>query len=189
MSNARRYEALVLLDVSLGEEKLEEMITKLEEIIKASEGGEILTLDRWGKKRLAYEINKKQFGYYVLFEFNASAKLPAEMDRYCRLESGVIRHMVLHIPPRVLKLRAKEEKIRAAMEQRRLEAAEKTIDPHVEDLLEHEGEAFEEGIPEDFKPDPNAEEEVKKEDSGEKPAEAEEAEKAEEPEAEAEKTD
>ena len=139
MNANRRYEALVLLDVNAGEEKIDEIVSRIEEMIKATDGGEIINLDRWGKKRLAYEINKKQFGYYVLYEFMAPTNFPAELNRFCRLESGVMRHLLLTIPDRVLKLKAQEEKIRAAMELRRSKAAEKGENGHVEDLLKDEG--------------------------------------------------
>ncbi len=132
----RRYETLAMLDATQSDEKIDQIIGKMEEMIKGSEGGEILTLDRWGKKRLAYEIEKKQFGYYVLIEYMAPASLPGELERYCRYEAGVMRQLTLVISDRVLKLKEKEQKIKAAMEARRREAAENRDEEFVEDMLE-----------------------------------------------------
>ncbi len=147
----RRYETLAMLDVTLSDEKTDQIVGKIEEMIKTSEGGEILTLDRWGKKRLAYEINKKQFGYYVLFEYTAPSDVPREIERYCRFESGVIRQLTLVIPDRVLKLKDKEQKLKVEMEERRREAAENRDEDFVEDMLEAKHAGKDEGEDSDGK--------------------------------------
>ncbi len=138
MAVMKRYEMLVLLEVGLNEDDLEAIIVKIKEMVEASEGGEILTLDRWGKKRLAYEINRKQFGYYVLYEFTAPSSLPSELDRFCRLDTGVVRHMILVIDDHILRLKEREEKIRTALTARRQTAQEENEgkETEVEDLLE-----------------------------------------------------
>ncbi|MDP8205259.1 MAG: 30S ribosomal protein S6 [Candidatus Electryonea clarkiae] len=133
MATMHRYEMLVLIDASLSEEGTESIISHIKEMIVSAEGGELVNIDRWGKKRLAYEIKKKQFGYYVQIEFISPTGLPSGIDRYCRLENSVIRHLILNIPERALKLKAREEKIRAAMGLRRNKVDEETEVGHVKD--------------------------------------------------------
>ncbi len=155
-----RYEMLVMIDVGLPDERIDQIIGKIEDMIKEAEGGEILTLDRWGKKRLAYEIKKRQFGYYVLYEFIAPSDLPREIDRYCRIEPDVMRHMILVIPDKVIKLKEKEEQLKVAMEMRRKEAAAKADNKGVvEDLLEKEDDDFESDDSDDLDTAPDEDEE------------------------------
>ncbi|MBZ0265725.1 30S ribosomal protein S6 [bacterium] len=131
----RRYEALVILDVNLGDEGINSTIEKLENLINSSEDGELIITDRWGKKRLAYEIKKKQYGFYVLFEFFAGSVLPNEFEKICNFDSNIMRQMVVLIPDVVVKLREQEQKLRETEEARRQEIASSKDEVHV-DLLE-----------------------------------------------------
>lgn len=140
----RQYEMMVILDPAQADEVLAKQIEKIEEMITSSEGGEILNTDKWGKKRLAYEIDGKQFGYYIVFEYKAMSSLQAELDRMLRLDSNVVRHMILHIPERVLKLKEREEDLKASLELRRKKIAEQSDDNVVVDMLGTEGDDSEE---------------------------------------------
>ena len=141
----RQYEMMVILDPGQSDEDIAKQIEKIEEMITSSEGGEILTADKWGKKRLAYEIDGKQFGYYIVWEFHSDSQLPKDIDRALRLDANVVRHMILHIPERVLKLKEREEELKANLELRRKKIAEQSDDNVVvdmlgtEDLVETEG--------------------------------------------------
>ena len=52
-------------------------------------------VDVWGKRKLAYEINKKSEGFYTLINFTANPELPSELDRIFRITDGVIRHIIV----------------------------------------------------------------------------------------------
>jgi small subunit ribosomal protein S6 len=136
----RRYEMMVILDSSQSEDELDKQIKTIEEKITGSEGGEIINTDRWGKKRLAYEVKGRQFGYYVVFEFHAESGFIAELERHCRLDNNNVRHMVLEISPKVLKLKEREKELKANLEARRKAMAEQAEEAPVVDLISDEDE-------------------------------------------------
>lgn len=86
------YEAMVILDANLDDEKIEAAVIKVEELIKKN-GGTIEKIDRWGKKKLAYPIKKQSMGYYSLFYFNGEEQSIKEMDRVMRISDDIMRHM------------------------------------------------------------------------------------------------
>ena len=57
--------------------------------------GIIKNVDRWGKRRLAYEINKKQYGYYVYFRFDVESDNLIELERECKLDNSIILKEIL----------------------------------------------------------------------------------------------
>ena len=88
------YEMLYILDNDLADEKKEELVNKFNDlIVKAN--GTIDTVDKWGTKKLAYDINYKSEGYYVLINFNAPSDFPNELERVLRITDGVVRFIVL----------------------------------------------------------------------------------------------
>ena len=89
----RDYELLFVLDPSLDEEQKATLIETVKSIINA--GGEAGEADVWGDKKLAYNINKKSTGYYVVLPFKADAELPKELDRRLRINENVMRHIIV----------------------------------------------------------------------------------------------
>jgi len=88
----RQYESIFIASPTLTEEQLDELIKYFEGII-AEQGGELLKTDRWGRKKLAYEIQKFSEGYYTLFEMNAGEKLIAELERRYRNHESVVKYL------------------------------------------------------------------------------------------------
>ena len=88
-----QYEVLYLITPELDEETNKAVIEKFAGIIAAN-GGEIVKQDEWGKRRLAYAIDYKTEGYYVLVDFNAAPTLPAELERNFRNDERILRYMV-----------------------------------------------------------------------------------------------
>ncbi len=88
------YELLYIIDNDLSDEAKEALISKLSAVI-TDNGGTLENVDKWGTKKLAYPINYKTEGYYVLVNFNAAASLPAELERIMRITDGVIRFLVV----------------------------------------------------------------------------------------------
>lgn len=88
-----QYEVLYLITPELDEETNKAVIEKFACIITAN-GGEIVKQDEWGKRRLAYAIDYKTEGYYVLVDFNAAPTLPAELERNFRNDERILRYMV-----------------------------------------------------------------------------------------------
>ena len=89
-----KYETLYVITPELEEEATKAVIEKFSGIITAN-GGEIESVDEWGKRRLAYPINDLNEGYYVLMTFTADAAFPAELDRVLRITDGVMRSMIV----------------------------------------------------------------------------------------------
>jgi small subunit ribosomal protein S6 len=89
----RDYELLFVLDPDLDEEKKAALIETVKSVI--ANGGEAGEADIWGDRRLAYAINKKNTGYYVVLPFKAEADLPKELDRRLRINENVMRHIIV----------------------------------------------------------------------------------------------
>ena len=75
-----KYELIYIIDTALDEEARKALITRVSETI-AQNGGEIEVVEEWGKRRLAYEINDKPDGYYVLLKYSANPEVPKEIER------------------------------------------------------------------------------------------------------------
>ena len=89
-----KYEVLYVIDALLSEEDIAANITKFEELV-ASNGGKVENIDKWGKKTLAYPINYKTEGYYVLMNFESAPEFPEELERVFRITEPIIRYMVV----------------------------------------------------------------------------------------------
>ena len=88
-----QYEVLYLITPELDEEANRAVMDKFAGIITGN-GGEIVKQDEWGKRKLAYAIDYKTEGFYVLVTFNAPADLPKELERNFRNDERILRYMV-----------------------------------------------------------------------------------------------
>lgn len=92
-----RYELTYIIDTALEETARKELIEKVSALIAAN-GGEVEKVDEtWGKRRLAYAINYKTEGWYVLVTFKAPAELPRELERNLEIFDSVIRYLVVKL--------------------------------------------------------------------------------------------
>jgi small subunit ribosomal protein S6 len=96
----RPYEVMVILDPGLEEEVIRATIDRATGIISAK-GGNPGRVDRWGKRRFAYELNHRWEGYYILLDASAEPAAMAELDRMLSLADEVIRHKVIRLPDAV----------------------------------------------------------------------------------------
>lgn len=92
----KEYDAVVLLDPLIGEEVMGNSIEELKRVI-TSMGGELLGVDRWGRRKLAYPIRKRIEGEYVLIKFKGNGKVVSELDRICRIREPILRHLITRI--------------------------------------------------------------------------------------------
>ncbi|MCM2249218.1 MAG: 30S ribosomal protein S6 [Geothrix sp.] len=88
----RHYETIFIASPTLTDEQSDELVKQFEGII-AEQGGELLKTDKWGRKKLAYEVQKFSEGYYTLFEMNAGPGLIAELERRFRNHDSVIKYL------------------------------------------------------------------------------------------------
>ncbi len=88
------YEITFIISSILEDSKKEEVIETVKSII--SKDGSVEKVDVWGMRKLAYPIQKREDGYYVVLEFNANPDLPKELDRRLKIMDGVIRHIIIN---------------------------------------------------------------------------------------------
>ena len=89
----QKYESMVVISTKQDEEAIKGLIAKFTDLISAN--GTLVSVDEWGKKKLAYLINKEAEGYYVLFTFESEASFPAELDRVFKITEGLLRTMII----------------------------------------------------------------------------------------------
>ena len=90
------YESVLIARQDLGASQINTIVSDLSEVIK-KEGGEVVKVDNWGLKNLAYRIKKNRKGYYVLLNIVAPAKAVAEYERLVRLNEDIIRYMTVKV--------------------------------------------------------------------------------------------
>ena len=89
-----QYEVMYVIDAALEDSARTELINRFSELVKKN-GGEIDRVDEWGKRRLAYAINYKTEGYYVLMYIKAPADLPKELERNFQISDKVLRSLIV----------------------------------------------------------------------------------------------
>lgn len=94
VGSLKEYETVFVLHPGLEESRIEEEIDAVRKTIEAATG-EILAVDRWGKRKLAYEINKVQEGVYTLIRFRSGAEVLRDLDRRYRFQEQVLRHLTV----------------------------------------------------------------------------------------------
>ena len=87
-----KYELAVVVNARLDDDARADAVEKVKELIERF-GGVITNIDEWGKKRLAYEIQKMREGYYYFIQFDAASEAPAEIERRMRIMEPVIRYL------------------------------------------------------------------------------------------------
>ena len=88
------YEVMFIIDPTLEDEKKEAAVETVKGIIAAE--GEVGNVDVWGMRKLAYPIQKKTEGYYVVIEFQAEHTLPKELDRRLKISDSIMRHLIVN---------------------------------------------------------------------------------------------
>ncbi len=91
-----KYEVLYILNAEQDDETLAAQAEKFSALVTAN-GGEVEKIDKWGRRRLAYPINFKNEGYYVLMNFSSGSELPMELERNFRISDEVVRYMVVRL--------------------------------------------------------------------------------------------
>lgn len=89
----RKYEGAFILLSNLEEDVRNAEIEKIKNIV-TNYSGTVDKVNEWGHRRLAYEINKKRDGYYVIINFTSNADAVNEVDRICKISDNVLRHMI-----------------------------------------------------------------------------------------------
>ncbi len=91
-----KYELMYIIDISLEDAPRKELIERISTLI-TDNGGTVDKSDEWGKRRLAYPINYRNEGYYVLVNFSAGSELPREIERVLQISEDVLRYLIVRI--------------------------------------------------------------------------------------------
>lgn len=141
-----KYETTFVIDSLQKSENKENILTKVENFIK-NNGGKIGEVEDWGKKRLAYEINRKQYGNYYQIHFEGPGNLPGLLEQEYRLEEGILRFLTITSDPRAALKR--EEPVEPAKETKEAEGIPE--DAKTEDKPGENNSSKEEAVVEDVK--------------------------------------
>lgn len=98
------YETTFIINASLDDAQIDEVIAKVQNLITKNEG-ELTSVNKWGRRRLAYPIKKKNTGFYVCLEYVAPGDTVSKLNRHFHLEENVLRYLTVVIPKKILKAR------------------------------------------------------------------------------------
>lgn len=90
----RKYEVVYVIRPDLDEENTTAVIDRFADLV-ASQGGEMLKIDKWGKRRLAFEVKDFREGFYVIMHIDAEPQVADELDRVFKITESVIRHIIV----------------------------------------------------------------------------------------------
>lgn len=90
------YEKIVLILPSLSEEEVQEVVKKISSLI-VENGGEVLKIDNWGKRKLAYTLNKQKMGYYIVFLFKAPSAAIKKFEEFYKVYDPVFKFMIVKL--------------------------------------------------------------------------------------------
>lgn len=106
MSLRRMYETTIIVNAALEDSDIDAVLNKVVGYIE-NHGGQILEINKWGRRRLAYPINKKYNGYYIHLVFDTAPSTIPILERFLVLEDTVLRHLSLILPKKLREYRAK----------------------------------------------------------------------------------
>jgi small subunit ribosomal protein S6 len=89
---------MLILPAEADEAMVSTAVERIDKVISPT-GGSVGKLDRWGRRRFAYEIDRQHEGYYVVVRFTAEPSTQTELERVLKLADEVVRHKILHAPP------------------------------------------------------------------------------------------
>lgn len=101
------YETAFIVNAGLDDPQIDAVIEKVKEFI-AKQSGTVLDINKWGRKRFAYPIRKKNNGFYVIAEFTGSGDIVAKLERHYQLDENVLRYLTILLDKRALKARAQK---------------------------------------------------------------------------------
>lgn len=105
MSKKKIYETTFIVNAALDDPQIDAVIERVKEVI-VKNGGEIRDLTKWGRKRFAYPIKKKNNGFYAVIEFTAPSDAIAKLERHYQLDENILRYLTIVLDKNALKAKA-----------------------------------------------------------------------------------
>ncbi len=125
------YESVIIVNAALEDTQIENTIKKIEDFI-TNNGGKIIDIDKWGRKRLAYPIKKSKSGYYVIYRFTAPADMIKKLERIYKLDETIYRFLTIKLTKKDLEHLNKKLQEKSAKE---AEATEPASEPATEETV------------------------------------------------------
>ncbi len=113
MEKVRQYETTFIINASLDDTQVDAVVGRVQDVI-VKNGGTATALNKWGRKRLAYSINKKTNGFYVNIEFTGPAPLLAALERLFQLDEMILRFLTIQLDQKAIVAKAKAAAAAAA---------------------------------------------------------------------------
>ncbi|HEX2925483.1 MAG TPA: 30S ribosomal protein S6 [Ruminiclostridium sp.] len=89
----KKYETIFIINSEVGEENTKALVEKFKTMLETS--AQLESIDEWGKRKLAYEIDDKNEGYYVLANFSSEPEFPAELERIYKITEGILKYIII----------------------------------------------------------------------------------------------
>ena len=122
------YESAVLINAALEDDQIVNISNRIKETI-TSNGGEIIEIEDWGRKRLAYMVKKSKIGYYFIYRFNSSPDLISKLERIFQLDASVLSYLTIKLSKYALE-QLEKNKVQAASA---LEDEKAVVEPTVKE--------------------------------------------------------
>ncbi len=128
------YELTYIINAALGDDQIKEVIRRVNQYIQ-EHGGEIVEVNEWGTRRLAYPIQKRRNGYYVNMYFRAPSSLIAALERFLEIDEQVLRYLTLRMDAKMLRHyeRRKQQAIEAVQPRPKVKVEEEEIEEEEEE--------------------------------------------------------
>lgn len=130
----RRYETIIIIDPDLSTAERSPVLERVKEVIE-QQGGFLALLDDWGAKKLAYEIKKKERGYYLRCDYCGTGALVDEMERFFRIDDRVLKYMTV-MTDRIVDIEKIKEEIAKA--ESKADLTGESVEPPESDIPESE---------------------------------------------------
>lgn len=95
------YESAILINAALEDNQIENVINRVREFITTN-GGQIRDFENWGRKRLAYPVEKSKIGYYAIFRFDAPGSIVSKLERFYNLDEHILRYLTIKLSKEAL---------------------------------------------------------------------------------------
>lgn len=128
----RDYEMALIVDTQLSDEGVDEAVKRYETLL-GEQGASIFNVDRWGARKLAYEIRKRPQGDYTFIAFQAEPDKIEVVDRACRLDEAVLRHLIIQAERPLQEAPAAAEEVQEESSEDALEAADEVESDDLEE--------------------------------------------------------
>lgn len=121
------YESAILVNAALDDQQIEAILSKVKDFITTN-GGTIREIENWGRKRLAYPVEKSKIGYYAIYRFDGPSDIVSKLERTYSLDEQILRYVTLKLNNDALEQLEKNKTLSATLKE---EAASETVEAPV----------------------------------------------------------